>query len=437
MTISYQNSQRLILYLGVFSTLLFTVSITFDREVNRIAETLLVISILLSLKKIYSFEKTNSGLWIYLLIPAYLLFMEVINYSASNIYPDLDANHSRFSRHYSRLFLFLFFGWWIIQKPKLIFPIIILFTLAVLSQAATSNEFWNWKGYLNGYRMNFSFSNAQHTGAYAGSLVLLLLALLPKIADLNKVTHKIILTLFVLVSLITAIVICLYSQTRGIWLGLYFALPIMILPWFFKIKMLGALSFTKGLTTYIIFAAFMFLILSQFDLVNKRLNTAVKQIPTFLNNDIENIPNSSAGVRLKQWRLAVQLIKEKPLTGHGGATKELLIRQSSLPGPAKNAFGHFHNSYLELGVAYGIGGILLLLSVIGFLMQRLLLAIRANTISPTFGFFGFSWLVFFVVINIFESYAMFRTGYFLFTIFGGILYGLTAPRSDNIQREIF
>jgi hypothetical protein len=33
---------------------------------------------------------------------------------------------------------------------------------------------------------------------------------------------------------------------------------------------------------------------------------------------------------------------------------------------------------------------------------------------------------FFPIVNIFEPYVMYRTGYFLFIVFGGIIYGITS-----------
>jgi O-antigen ligase len=160
--------------------------------------------------------------------------------------------------------------------------------------------------------------------------------------------------------------------------------------------------------------------------ISSRVSTTTNHILHLSQLELKEIPISSAGVRLHQWNLALDLIKEKPILGHGGSTKKHLIKISNMPKRAIGNFGHFHNSYLELGVAYGLGATFIFIFILGFLLYRIIKAYKNNKISSEFALWGVSWIVFFAIINSFESYVMYRTGYFLFIVFGGIIYGITS-----------
>lgn len=118
---------------------------------------------------------------------------------------------------------------------------------------------------------------------------------------------------------------------------------------------------------------------------------------------------------------------EAPLTGYGGATKYKLIEKSDMSDLIKNNFGHFHNGYLEMAVAYGLPGLLLLPLLLTVLASRTFRAWRYDKLPTDFMLFGLLSLIFFAVVNLFESYPMYRTGYFFMGILGGSLYTLTRP----------
>jgi hypothetical protein len=76
--------------------------------------------------------------------------------------------------------------------------------------------------------------------------------------------------------------------------------------------------------------------------------------------------------------------------------------------------------------------------MLGFLLYRVIKTYNDKQISAEFACLGTSWITFFTIINIFESYVMYRTGYFLFIIFGGIIYGITSKpyiKTKNQQEK--
>jgi O-antigen ligase len=437
----FKHQQKWIEYGGLFSILLFALSMFFGRDLNRIAEALLIISILFSLKSIYIYEKSNNGLWVYLLIIISACFMLISNNVAAATYPNLDINHYQFSRRYLRMLFFAFTGWWVIKQPKIIWLLLACFSAAFAVKVITSGDFLKISSFSNFPRLSFGFSNAQHVAAFAGSLLITCISLSPIILKIKNCYFKVFIGSLTLTLLLMTAIVVLTSQTRAVWLGTVIVAGIATLPWTIlfigektsHIKFKSTMLYATMITVFLI-------VTSSSELINSRINNTVNHTLHISQLELKNIPASSAGIRLHQWDLALDLIKEKPILGHGGSTKKHLIKISNMPEGAIGHFGHFHNSYLELGVAYGLGSSIAFIFTLGFLLFRTIKAYRNNHIGSELAFWGISWIIFFAVINMFESYVMYRTGYFLLIVFGGIIYGITSKpynKKENQQEKIY
>ena len=430
-------------YIGLFSVVLFASTIFADRGLNRIAETLLILSVLLSLKTLLTYEKSNKGLWIYLLIPIAFLFMTLVNHMAVISYPFLDLNHEQFSKRYLRLFYFAFIGWWIIKQPKLVWPLIVCLSAAFIIEVVASGDIQKYFEFEvipsrphQVPRFSFGFSNAQHSAIFAGSLLLFYLSISPKIITMTNKYYKITAVIFILTVLLSTVFVALVSQTRAVWLGLLIASLIAVIPWILLLSEKSKYFSRSKITIFfcslligIIFA------LSFNTAISSRIESTAKDIVHLSTLEIKDIPTSSTGIRLHQWNLALELIKEKPLLGYGGATKKHLIKISTMPEAAITGFGHFHNSYLELAVAYGLGAPVVFIAILLFLLIRALKARKNGHLSIEFTCFSVSWVTFFFIVNLFESYVMYRTGYFLLMLLGGIIYGVTSKSYINRKSE--
>ena len=424
-------------YIGLFSILLFSISMFAGRDLNRIAEALLVISILVSLKSIYTYEKSNNGLWIYLLIIISFLFMFIANNTATAAYPNLDLNHDQFSRRYLRMYFFVFVGWWVIKQPKIIWLLLGCFSLAFIVRVIASGDFLKISSLYSFPRLEFDFSNAQHSAAFSGSLIITCISLSPVILKIKSHYRKILTGALILALLLITVIVTLASQTRAVWLAIFIVAGIAVLPWaqLFIGEGKSNLKFKLSICSAGLLIALL-IIASLNQTIRSRVMHTANHVLHLSQLELKDIPVSSAGIRLHQWNLAFDLIKEKPFLGHGGATKKQLIKISNMPKKAIGSFGHFHNSYLELGVAYGLGASIIFIFILGFLLYRIVKAYSNNQISSAFACWGVSWIIFFVIINIFESYVMYRTGCFLFIIFGGIIYGISSkPNNKNSQQE--
>lgn len=165
---------------------------------------------------------------------------------------------------------------------------------------------------------------------------------------------KYFLRMLFLVSILFGIGACLLTQTRGVWL----AVPIILLFFIFYLfragnKKAGGAVLLSG----ILVIAF----LSQLDVVEKRVEKAVKSIELYEDGNSQ----TSIGARLDMYVVAFQLFKEKPLFGHGlngfkvktsemkesgeleGYSRELGVRKTA------------HNEFFQAAVEKGGVGLIL------------------------------------------------------------------------------
>jgi len=118
-------------------------------------------------------------------------------------------------------------------------------------------------------------------------------------------------------------------------------------------------------------------------------------------------------------------ISERPLTGFGAKIRKSVIQGSDiLPDHIKKNFGHFHNSYIEFTLAYGLVGLVFLLSVFIWVNYRMYHIAKNDKRYKSIWYFTFYGSVFMAVINIFESYVFFWTGVYSMSILLAPAYSL-------------
>jgi O-antigen ligase len=333
----------------------------------------------------------------------------------------------------------VFVGWWVIKQQKIIWLLLGCFSLTFTIKVIASGDFLRIFSLYNFPRLEFGFSNAQHSAAFSGSLIITYMSLSPLVLKIRNNYIKVLTGMVIVALLLIAFIVTLASQTRAVWLAIFIVAGIVALPW--AILFIGKKSLHLKFKLSIFYIALLIILLTVASLsqsISKRVMHTTTHVLYLSQLQLKEIPVTSAGIRIHQWNLALDLIKEKPFSGHGGATKKYLIKVSNMPKGAIGNFGHFHNSYLELGVAYGLCATFIFMFMLGFLLYRVIKTYNDKQISAEFACLGTSWITFFTIINIFESYVMYRTGYFLFIIFGGIIYGITSKpyiKTKNQQEK--
>lgn len=346
-----------------------------------------------------------------LLIAAILI--QVISWLNSwHILPNTHSNHPDIKR-LTALFFFFCIAIWIKGQQSRINALLFTTVTGFITQAfidtATNHEFLLG---LKGTRVDFGMHNAQFTGMIAAVSLAIIIYLFKNIrfntSEKNLIT-KSILFIYFLISLIILVI----SQTRQVWLGfvlLIFITPLVI-SFFYK--------FNKKILLSIYTLSIIFITISfQTAIVKKRILSEDTVIMKVASGDLNNIPMTSVGIRVNSWILASQWIKENPILGASDTAIPLVLKTSEeFNTPALRGFGHLHNYYIETLVAYGLIGLAFIFYFYYSIGKSI---IEDNDKDRIILFLLF--ILFWAVINNFESYNSKTLGIFIHNIIIACVY---------------
>jgi O-antigen ligase len=145
-------------------------------------------------------------------------------------------------------------------------------------------------------------------------------------------------------------------------------------------------------------------------------------IEKIMTGDLDKVPLSSIGIRIHTWRKAVGWIQERPWTGWGPKSRKALYANSDLPPSIKKQFGHFHNSIIEITLAYGLVGLAVFMLIAGVVGYRAWWAWRRGLMPDDVFFFLGAFFIYWLIVNMFESYVIYTTGYYINALVGGAAY---------------
>jgi len=158
------------------------------------------------------------------------------------------------------------------------------------------------------------------------------------------------------------------SETRGIWLAFTLSIFFIFIAKCIKYppskrKILLTFIFTAVLTST---GAFLFK-----GKINERYDRTIYEIERVQSNDY----STSIGLRLQMWMLAPELIKQKPILGHGQEQREIL-KYKLKNGEISNhlfhfASAHYHNQFLDKMVKSGIIGLILLIGLLLYPIMKI------------------------------------------------------------------
>lgn len=369
------------------------------------------------------------------LFVAWVLFQIGLYYWADDLFPHLRGDHIRDARLITNIFMFVVVAWWLGGSSKTIALVLALCALgfvlgAMFQDGGLLDELKRLKRH---QRLSLGYRNAEHTSVYATFVLFALATFRRRIVALlpHKLRH--LTQLLIFLAILFCIVAILGTQTRATWIGIIVSAALLLLGYLtylaislyngkkFDLKSTGikALWLIAGTTVA-------FLFLAQIDadkFVSKRIQDENRSIERLWKGEISKIKQQSIGIRLTTWRLALDRFKERPLTGWGPSTIKHLIAKSTLPKNVRQNFGHLHNSYLEVLVAYGLVGIGLLITLFVYVWCRAIQAWRAGHLPTDIMLFALAWTPYWLIVNFFESYIIFsETGNYLNAIVMGLLY---------------
>ena len=151
--------------------------------------------------------------------------------------------------------------------------------------------------------------------------------------------------------------------------------------------------------------------------------------PTAAPNSHDSITYVLDDPRNQLWKVAVEMISERPLTGYGydlsAARREFAARSRNPAWPT--SFEHAHNTVLNYGLQIGIIGVLLIPVLFACLLAVFLYLPRSRPVTRLAAFCGLALVTGFFLRNMADDFFI-RQSVLLFAAIAGMLVGVSKTR---------
>lgn len=122
--------------------------------------------------------------------------------------------------------------------------------------------------------------------------------------------------------------------------------------------------------------------------------------------------------------------------GWGGRGSRPLIDNSDLFSESfKQEYNHLHNSYLQTLVEIGLIGAMFIVVLITLVGRATIKAYQKKQMPLDVFLFAWTFFIFWLVVNLLESYIIFPTGTYLVGIIGGFTYSFCVHQADSISQR--
>jgi O-antigen ligase len=269
---------------------------------------------------------------------------------------------------------------------------------------------------MQGIRRDFGLHNAQHAALLYGVFLLGLLVFTKRFFSVKGPYRWLLIPLWFL-SFVTCTVAVVITQTRGIWFGLIMSFLLCIPVVLFRRDKIR-LNNRNWLVVVIVIAVFalsLFSLIKSSNIIQERITDDLDSVENILEMDLHSLDSGSIGIRIKIWQASWPWIKEHPLVGWGGNAPGLVVDESGLG----VKFGHLHNSYVDILVSYGVLGIVLFFSLVGWMLYMAVKAWHSGFLPGDVLLFFYLYLGFWLFVNCFESYMFFSSGIYVFNLVSG------------------
>ncbi len=379
--------------------------------------------------------KGSAALWLLLAVIGVQVLSWVLGYFH---HPEWVSSNPEVDR-LAKLFIFIGVAWWLGGSTRWTLALwaaaVIGYVIAAFVHGGGVQE---WMAGLNGQRVGFGIRNKQHGAMLFGVCLVGLVVFSRRVfmhSGRGRLSLIFVWALLTLVSL-TGVLI---GQTRAVWLALCVAAFVGIAIWLMWLaKSHGAWHMLRSVV--IVFCVLSVICLSALytfkDTLSQRVGYESDVIEKLISGEFQQLPYSSIGIRIHTWVAAGEWIAERPLVGWGGEGRGLVIDHTDwLPDNIKERFGHLHNFFLEVWVAYGLLGLGVIAALAFWIGRGTWLAWRAGVIPNDMALFGASFFVYWVIVNQFESYNSFWTGVYVHNlVVGGLVTHIWRWQLDTGQR---
>ncbi len=327
----------------------------------------------------------------------------------------------------ANLFFFIFIAYWLKGNIKSVY--ILWATMLVgfiLSFYIHSPHFiQDLVQGANGRRIDFNVNNAQHPALWSGIAFLLLSYFIVKISYISlfkKKKKNIIIITFLLLFNSFFIFVIFATQTRQVFLGIITSGVFGPIIFILSQRNRLSLKIMAPLTMVLIILLFTINNTKVLDGLEKRTSRENNTYQALLSGNIDKVPYNSSGIRINIWYEAIGWIKERPILGSDQDVRDDVIKLSKrIPRNIKNKIFHLHNSFIEVTLSYGLLGLFTILFMFYWLLKS------TSQLTPKGKFneiklIALIFLIYWFVVNNFESYFFSSTGLLVHNIMFGTIY---------------
>lgn len=416
-----------------FSSLMFlsvVFYVFFKDSVQLIGDIFQTIMIVGGLLAIYLYKDFFLRNIVFLLLVIGFLVQTASWFMSTITIPELAQNHPNI-KPFSYLLVFLVIAFWLKGSVKRSLLVLLSFSLGSVFTLFYHSDFIaqvisGW----HGIRVDFGYRNAQHGSLIIGAAFIFIFWCIyaAKPEKSRNRYYLMIMTTSILLIFLGCLLLML--QSRQSWVAVMVSLLISPLLYAY---LSDDISFRKTIVVYISIIMVFFAIY-HVSFVMGRVSTGFSH-PDDLHNMISGnwreVKDLSIGIRLQTWLEAINWFFANPWLGTGDGSRSLVITESHvLPDYIKAEFRHLHNSNFETAVSYGVVG---LIYVYFLMIYPVYKTIKSNA-PALIKAISISFLVYWLIINNFESFLYMRSGQWVFNTFFGAIYTFSL-HSDFVEYQ--
>ncbi len=406
----FERGGTLLVIVGVFSTLLYVYTkIAFKDELRDLPQNLMVLTFFISAWG--QRHKLKSDLVFKLLILAILIPWLLFGINALIDYET--AIKYRSTNDLLKLFLFLPLAWWIGgSRAGAIRMLTIAFLGLITAVALDPNLMQSLSKLCAGQRVDFDIYNAQHGALFFGLVIIFCISGFSQ-RDPNEPIVSWSNALLLLAGLVSLIGV-VGTQGRAAILALFVCGMVAVVQTILKNRYIfrDTATMLKGFLVLALITGM--LTWSAKEILDNRVIIEETTVQMLLSGNLEEIPFDSNGIRIHSWAQSLNWIVERPVTGWGlKARSDVIQLGGRFPDNLKAAgWGHLHNGYLEILLGFGAVGFVFLCVLWVVLLRRIKLAASNDLYA-----FALYSSIFFLVLNMFESFFIYSSGEFTISLF--------------------
>lgn len=374
---------------------------------------------------------------LFIVIVVWIFYQLVVVPKAIEEFPDLAEAQIDYAGHYSKVALILVVAWAlngsIVNATGVLMFLAVGFVLGSVFQNGGLID--SIDAVTKGVRSNFGYKNEAHTAVYATLSFFILLFLGPRITEIFFESRKWLGYSLLTIGVSYSLMVIVLAKTRASWIALGVAVFVMLFTFAItRLKTKRVIAPSKAITGGSLILALT--VASAFlakDQVVERIRLEQPAFEALANGNFDRVPiTTSLGERIAIWRLGLHSLDERIWTGWGPKTRAHLFHEKAPEWMKEYGYGHFHNSYIELLYGYGILGLVIFGTIAVLLFNVVLTAWRSGLMPSDFALLGFTFGVFWFIVNCSESFLNYSTGAYVNALVGGVLYTFKKTRKHQI-----